>query len=218
MTRNFEIIEVDQGTDEWFAARAGLLTGSIASAVYAAPTTAARADAKLQMAVERITGAAQIDGFTNKHIERGHDMEPMCRIAVEAAHKVVLLETGFLRHKTLPIGCSLDGHVNDFQKLAELKCPKSTTHVKYLQGGKLPAEYRWQVIHNLYVTGAQSCIFASYDDRVPEGLELFSIEVFAKDLPMEEYERDMKAFLAEVDALQAQLLEMQKQRREACLA
>lgn len=210
MSARFEVIEVAQGTPEWFAMRAGLVTGSNASAVMAGDTTAARADYRLRLAVERLTGTPQTDDFTNKHMQHGQEMEPMARLAVEMRHRIVVRQTGFLRSLVQPIGVSLDGDWQDFRYILELKCPKPTTHIGYMQAGKVPAVYRWQFTHGLYVTGAEGGIFASYDERLPEGLELFSLEVRAQDMPLEEYEKGLQRFLAEVDAEHEKLINLRK--------
>jgi len=109
------------------------------------------------------------------------------------------------------IGTSLDGDVDDFAAIVEIKCPKSTTHVGYLDAGKLPAAYQPQIMHSLFVTGAKDAIFCSFDNRLPTGLELFVVDVKASDLPLEEYETALHKFLKEVADLEFKLLEMQHQ-------
>jgi putative phage-type endonuclease len=218
MTRPFDIIVCEQGSPEWLQARAGLVTGSCADLVMSKDLpsggeTAGKKDYRLQLAIERMTGQPELDDFKNKHTIRGHYMEPLARMAVEQKHDYLFLETGFLRHKTLMAGVSLDGHTPDFNVMLELKCPKSTTHMGYLQAGKLPAGYRWQVIHGMYVSGAKLCIFGSYDNRMPEGLDLFTVEVKAQDLPLEEYGKALDTFLASVSAMEQKLKSLQEKYR-----
>lgn len=210
-----KIIDAPQGSQEWLIARAGRVTGSKADAVMAGATTAKRADYRLQLAVERITGTPEIETFTNAYMQHGTETEPRARLALEAHLGVMVRETGFIEHASLPIGCSLDGDVDDFAAIVELKAPKSTTHVGYLEGGKLPTAYQWQVTHNLLVTGADRCIFASYDYRLPPGLQLFVVEVNASDMPLEEYSAALTKFLGEVDAVEAKLRAMQRTYKEA---
>jgi putative phage-type endonuclease len=210
VTRLFEVVNVEQGSEEWFQVRAGRVTGGEAAAVMAGKDTATRKDYRLKLAVERMTGKPEIDDYSNRYMRHGQETEPMARLAVEMRMKVLVRETGFLRHTSLLIGASLDGDIDDFAKTIEIKCPKPTTHVDYLQAGRLPAVYRWQVVHGLLVSGAQSCIFASYCPGLPDGLQLFCIEVHAKDLPLEEYETALKAFLKEVDDTHEQLLRLRK--------
>ena len=57
--RNFTIVEAEQRTPAWFAARAGRLTASRAKDMLAAIKTgeaAARRDLRIQLVVERLTG------------------------------------------------------------------------------------------------------------------------------------------------------------------
>lgn len=208
--RDFEVIDVPQGSAEWLQARAGLVTGSNAAAILMGKTTAGRRDYLLQLAVERIKGEPEADEFTNRYIEHGKETEPMARIAVEERLGAVVQETGFLRHKKLMIGASLDGHIGNYETTVEIKCPKSTTHVGYLTDGKIPPKHLAQVMHGIYVTGATSAVFASYDDRMPEGLELLTVYVQAKDLPIENYEKELLLFLKEVEDKQHELLELRE--------
>lgn len=219
-SRAFEVVQCEQNTPEWEQARCGRVTGSCASIIMmkdlpSGGEPAGKADYRLQLAVERLTGVPQLDDFQNRHTRRGHEEEPMARIAVEQRHSIMFHESGFLRHTGKMIGVSLDGHTKNFSAMLELKCPKSTTHMGYLQAGKLPAAYRWQVVHGLYVSGAERCLFASYDARMPEGLELFTTWVYAKDLPLEEYDRALDGFLLSVSAMEDRLRAMQQKAKAA---
>ena len=206
----FIVINAQQGTPEWLQARAGKVTGSRAAAVLMGKTTAGRRDYLQQLATERITGKPEENGFINEAMIRGSEMEPLARIAVEQKHGIVIRETGFCQSLSLPIGTSLDGDIDDFECIFETKSPKSTTHTGYLLAGVLPKQYEAQVMHSLLVTGAKRYLFASYDDRMPEGLHLFTVEGKAEDLPMDEYRKALHQFLTELNDLEAQLLEIQK--------
>lgn len=208
----FHIIDEPQRSPAWFAARAGRLTGSRAADMLSKiqrGEAAARRDYRLQLAVERLTGAPQENGFCNADMQRGVDMEPVAFAAYEAATGEMVRRTGFICADEHMAGCSLDGDISDFAGIIELKVPKSTTHIGYFKSGALPSAYRPQVQHNLWVTGAEWCDFVSWDDRVPKGLQLFKVRVFAKDLDMAAYEDQALAFLAEVEAEVAQLTAMQ---------
>lgn len=199
----FHVVEHEQRSPEWFKARAGRLTGSRAADMLAKIKTgeaAARRDYRLQLAVERLTGAPQEAGFVNAEMQRGIDMEPAAFAAYEAATGEMVRRTGFICADDLMVGCSLDGDIENFAGIIELKVPKSTTHIGYLKSGIMPLAYLPQVQHNLWVTGAQWCDFASFDDRLPKGLQLFKVRVYAKALDMAGYEAEVLKFLAEVDA------------------
>jgi hypothetical protein len=96
-------------------------------------------------------------------------------------------------------GCSPDGHVREWEGLIELKCPESTTHLEYLQAGVVPEEYRGQIVHSLWVTGAQWCDFVSFDDRFPEHLQLFIVRVKRADVDIDGYALAASLFLSEVE-------------------
>jgi hypothetical protein len=193
-----------QRSPEWHLARAGRLTGSRAGDVLAKIKTgeaAARRDYRMQLVTERLTGLPQEDSFVNAAMQRGIDLEPVARAALEARQGYLIEESGFLSCTELQAGCSLDGHVEAFEGIIELKCPKSATHLRYLTERTLPKEHRPQVLHNLLVTGAKWLDFASYDDRFPERLRLWVIRVTADELMQElyDYEREAQTFLAEVE-------------------
>jgi hypothetical protein len=138
-------------------------------------------------------------------MQRGIDMEPIAFAAYEAHSANVVRRTGFLKHNALMVGCSLDGDVEDFTGIVELKCPKSATHLGYLKAGTVPSNHMPQILHNLWVSGAQWCDFVSYDDRFPEHMRLFVCRVPRNDLDILAYSKTAEKFLAEVDAEVAEL-------------
>lgn len=197
------VIDHPQRSPEWFAARAGRLTGSRAGDMLAkikAGEAAARRDYRLQLAVERLTGTPQEIGFVSADMQRGIDMEEAAFSAYEAHSGVMVRRTGFVCSEDYMVGCSLDGDAENFRGVIELKAPKSTTHVGYIKAGVLPATYLPQILHNLWCTSAQWADFASFDDRLPTALQLFVIRVHARDLDIEGYAKEAHKFLAEVDA------------------
>ena len=196
------VVNVEQRTQPWFDARLGRATGSRARDIVAAIKTgeaAARRDYRLQLVVERLTNKLEDDGFVSKEMQRGTDLEPEAFAAYEADTGNLARRTGFVQHDDLMAGCSLDGDVDDFTGIVEIKCPKSATHFGYLQSDKAPASHLAQITHNLWVSGAQWCDFVSYDDRFPEGLRLVVRRVWAKDLDIEGYAAKVVALLDEVD-------------------
>lgn len=202
----FTVVECEQRTPEWHAARAGRVTSSRANAVRAKPKSGSgeavtRADYKLQLVTERLTGRAQEDDFTTVHIQRGIDLEPAARGRYEAVTGDILQECGFLLLNGWEVGCSPDAYVGNFRGIVGFKCPKSTTHIDYLKRRRLPPEYVPQATHEMWVTDAEFYDFCSYDDRLPEGLQFFHVRVERSELKSEidAYEQEVKRFLAEVD-------------------
>lgn len=202
-TRNFTIITAPQRSEEWFEARLARVTGSMAKAVWDKTAKGARTakwqNYQDQLVAEAMTGISADDVYVTFEMQRGIDLEPVARHALAKHLGTKIRETGFVQHNTLRIGSSLDGDIDDFKTVIEMKCPKTTTHLGYIEAGKLPEEYEGQCLHNLYTTGAERLVFASFDDRLPPHLQLFVQVIEAKDLKLEEYESDLHEFLKQLD-------------------
>lgn len=159
---------------------------------------AARRDLRTRLALERITGRSLEDDYLNADMKRGIELEPVALAEYEAVSGNLVNTTGFLAHTELLIGCSLDAHVGDFDAIVECKCPRPATHWKYVKAGILPAEHRWQIIHNLLVTGAQRADFCSFAPDFPEPLRLFCVRVERNETDIAAYELQARQFLREV--------------------
>jgi predicted phage-related endonuclease len=201
---NFTVIDAPQRSEQWFKARAGRLTGSVAGKMLATLKGGAwaksRDDLKMRLALEQITGLPEEDDDLSDIpcVARGIEKEPDAFLALEALTGNVARKTGFLTHNLHMAGCSLDGHVGDFEGIVELKAPKSATHLRYLMDAVMPKDYVPQVLHNLWVSGARWCDFLSYDDRFPQEMKVFYVRVERDDAAILDYEKKALAFLGEV--------------------
>jgi len=201
--KDVDIVMAEQRSPEWFQARLGRLTGSRAADMLAtikSGEAAARRDLRTQLVCERLTQTLQEEAFVNGAMQRGIECEPLALQAYEALTGEVAHRTGFLAHRTLAVGCSLDGHIGDFAGILELKCPKSATHLAYLRSGQVPAIYVPQITHNLWVSGAAWCDFLSFDDRFPPGLQTCLIRVERNEQQIASYALAASLFLSEVEA------------------
>ena len=117
--------------------------------------------------------------------------------------------SGFLSSPDHMIGCSLDGYVGESAEnadlIVEVKCPKSTTHLKWLKSGRVPPEHLAQLRHNLLCSNADEAWFVSYDDRLPSNLALFAAQLTKTNAELHQYEDQAMAFLASVDDLMSEL-------------
>lgn len=198
---SFTVLDFEQRSPEWFTARAGRLTGSCAAAMMTeikSGEAAARRDLRVRLALERITGRPQENEFTTAALQHGIDTEPAALGIYEAITGQILERTGFLSLDGVMAGCSLDAFVSGRKGIVEAKCPKSATHYEYLKTKQIPKPYRWQCLHNLWVSDAEWCDFISYDDRFPEHLQYLCMRVERNEVEIKSYATAAVRFLAEV--------------------
>jgi hypothetical protein len=202
---NATVLEMEQRTPEWWAARLGRATGSGAGKVTAKankdgsePYT--RRDYRIQLALERLTSRVAEDGFQSAEMRRGIELEPAAMAAYEAHTGAIAMPVGFYQCADIMAGCSPDGLLENGRGLLSLKAPKSSTHLTYLRSGVMPSDYVPQMLHELLVTGAEFYDFASFDDRMPEDLQLFIVRTKRDDDAVKLYEVALRRFLDDVDA------------------
>lgn len=168
-----QILNLEQNTEEWFQARRGIPTASSFSKI----VTPAKGERSLssktymyELIAEKL--GATNDSFSNSWTERGHELEDMARSTFEFLHDLEVKQVGMIKTDDGLIGCSPDGLIGEDGGL-EIKCPKSSTHVKYMLEGVLPREYKTQVQGSLMVSERKYWYFMSYH---PE-LDPFIIKV-----------------------------------------
>lgn len=199
---------MEQGTPEWFAARVGKVTASRVADVVARGKSgylASRANYCAQLVVEVLTQEVA-ESFTNGAMQWGIDTEPAARNAYSARTGELVDKTGFFVHPRIAqSGASADGLVGD-EGLVEVKCPNTATHIETLLG-KAPAnKYLLQMQWQMACTNRAWCDFVSFDPRMPERLRLFVLRVPRDEKLIAEVEREVRAFLAEVNAKVEQLM------------
>lgn len=190
-----------QRSPEWFALRAGKLTGSCAKDMLAkvkSGEAAARRDLKFKLLAERLSGTSQEDAYVNDAMRWGMDHEVEAISVYQAATGVLVDPVGFCEHDTLRVGTSPDGLVGD-DGIVSIKCPKTATHISYLRGKVEPPEHWAQNTHELWLTGRKWLDFVSYDPRLEDGLQLFIVRVTRTEPDLFAYERDVLGFLAELE-------------------
>lgn len=205
----FLISEHEQGTEGWRLDRAGRVTASKADCLTAKSRDGksegvARRDYRVQLAIERLTGLPAEDAFVSKEMQWGIEQEPYARMAYEAATGEDVRQVGFLYLPDIPAGGSPDSLIGE-EGLLEIKCPKSATHIGYIQDNRLPPDYVAQLTHNLWITGYKFADFVSFDPRMPDYLQLFKIRVYREELDIAGHEASVLKFLGEVEALEKQL-------------
>ena len=196
-------LNCEQRSPEWFAARVGRLTGTAAADMMTTIKTgeaAARRNLRVRLALECITGVSQEGDFVSPAMQRGIDLEPVALAHYEAMAGDLVERVGFLACDEIAAGCSLDGFVSGRKGIVETKVPNSATHLEYLKTRKIPRDYYWQCLHNVWVSGAEWCDFVSFDDRFPEELQYLCVRLEPTPLELSAYDESARKFLAEVAA------------------
>ena len=201
---------MDQGTEEWFTIRIGKVTASRVADVIAKTKTgysASRDNYMAQLVCERLTGQKG-ESFTNAAMQHGTDTEPLARAAYEALKDVLVDEVGFVPHPSIIMaGASPDGLVGD-DGLLEIKCPNTATHIETLLSQSVPGKYNTQMQFQMACTGRQWCDFVSFDNRLPEELQLFVKRVPRDNEFIKQMEDEVVKFLNELEIKIAQLMEL----------
>ena len=156
------IMDVDQGSDEWLAARLGIPTASMFKNIITSqgkPSTRAN-DYMHKLCAELLLGKQE--DYKSEAMERGSELESEARTFYEFQSDLEVQQVGIVYlDEEKQVACSPDGFIGDDKGL-EIKCPKSHTHVKYLLAGKVPAEYVPQVQGSMWITERSSWDFLSY--------------------------------------------------------
>lgn len=194
---------MNQRTDEWYSARLGHLTASrIKDAIDTLKNggdSEKRKNYRLELVAERLTGRPT-EFFTNKFMQWGIDNESAARGAYEAHIGAFVDETGFVKHPSIEwAGASPDGLIND--GLIEIKCPATTTHIKWMIDGEVPGEHIPQMLWQMSCTGAEWCDFVSYDPRMPEDLQIFIKRFEPTQQQIEKINQQAICFLDSVNEL-----------------
>lgn len=192
----------DQRTAEWFARRCAKVTASRVADVLARTKTgysASRASYMADLVVEALTGKPK-EGFQSAAMQRGIDIEPLARerYSIKTGHLVEQID--FVDHPTIAnAGASPDGLIGN-DMIVEFKAPETHTHFEYIETKIIPTRYYAQIQFQLACTGRQKADFVSFDDRVPENLQLLIIPVNRDTNYIAAMETEVVKFLEERDA------------------
>ena len=178
----FKFYDIAQNTDDWFQMRAGKLTSSKLGTIMANYGKAFGEPAKkyaVNIAIEQITGNAISSGYSNEHMERGHEQEPVARMLYEEETFCDVSNGGFFGSEF--IGCSPDGLVDD-NGVIEIKSVIASVHYNNVKRQSVDPAYKWQCIGNLMFTGREWIDFISYCEEFPEDKQLYTYRLKREDL------------------------------------
>lgn len=164
--------DVPQNTDAWQELRLGKATASNFGCFMANEGKAFGDPAKryaLQIALERLTGKKAEFSFSNEHMERGHEQEPIARMLYEEDMFCSVTNGGFF--DCGDHGDSPDGLVGS-AGVVEIKSVIAPTHYATMQRGSFDPSYRWQLVGHLDCTDRSWVDFVSYCSDFPADQQL----------------------------------------------
>lgn len=163
-----QIHDVEQGSTEWFAVRAGIPTASEFSTVMAKGKDGGRSITRdkymRQLAGEILTGEPAPEGYSNAFMERGKALEDEARDLFAFIRDEEPQRVGFIRNGNK--GASPDSLIGSASGL-EIKVAIPAVQIERLQRGTLPAEHVPQVQGNLWVSERETWHFMSYCPKLP---------------------------------------------------
>ena len=203
-----KIIDCEQGTPEWHAARCGKATASRISDIVRKTKTGVSASRNTylgELVAERLSGF-QAEGFTSAAMQWGKEQEAAAREMYAFATGATLRTVGFIDHGSIEwAGFSPDALAND-DGLIEIKCPNSATHIASLLGAPIDPDYVKQMQWAMACTGFGWCDWISFDPRMPPEMQLHVRRVKRDPVLIAELESETRQFLIEVERTCADLV------------
>lgn len=192
-----EILTCEQGSAEWFKARAGMPTASEFSTVMASGRgggdSKTRRTYMLKLAGEILTGEP-MESFSNVHMERGKVMEDEARDFYSFMTDAEPERVGFIING--PKGCSPDSLIGT-DGMLEIKTKLPHLLLDVLLKDEFPAEHKAQCQGALWVAEREWIDIAVYWPKLP---------LFVKRAHRDE--SYIKAMATAVDAFNAELQEI----------
>jgi hypothetical protein len=203
-----QIFNCEQGTPEWYAARAGIPTASEFDTVMAkgkgGGESKTRRTYMLKLVGERLT-KEPMWSYSNEHMERGKAMEDEARDLYQMIAEVECQQVGFLRRGDA--GCSPDSLVAA-DGMLEIKTKLPHLQLDCILYDELPAEHRAQCQGQLWIAQREWVDFVSYWP----GLPLFAKRVFRDETYIERLAEAVRVFNAEMEET---IAKVQQYRRAA---
>jgi putative phage-type endonuclease len=210
-------INVEQGSEEWLAARAGRVTASRLADVLATTKSgyaASRKNYAAQLFVERMTGEPAGNGFVSPEMRWGNDHEPEARALFEFRYGYTVRQLGLVLHPewdwaaASPDGLIVPERNNNIGIKAgvEFKCPNTATHLETIETHKIKSNYYAQMQWNMECTDSDTWFFVSYDPRVKvERLQFLVMVVGRDEAFLKNARKELVKFNDEVDERVAKL-------------
>lgn len=196
-----EIIDCEQNSPEWYAARLGIPTASMFATVMASGKGGApsltRAKYMRELVGERITGEAN-EGYSNAHMERGKAMEAEARDLYAFVHDEPLQRVGFIRNGEK--GCSPDSLAGT-RGGVEIKTALPHILIEILQKDQVPTEHIPQVQGTLWVAEREWWDLVVFWPKMP----MFKKRIYRDEAYIASLKKGVSLFNEELAELEAKI-------------
>lgn len=210
---------IPQDDPRWVPARVGKLTasrmadaiamvkdgGKLKDGTQKYKPAASRQTLLFDLAAERVTMTAKTH-FVTDAMQHGIDHEPFAAERYEALSGNIVRLSGLYDHPTIEWFAASPDREVDHDGLVEIKCPTTTTFMRWTLAGVVPEEHVPQMLAQLACTRRKWCDFVAYDPRVPAERQLFVRRFEPAQEQIEEIEHKAREFLAELDDMVDQFL------------
>lgn len=180
-----KIYNFEQQTDEWFKIRQLKVTGSKATSIAAC---GAGLDTCVLELVADYFSSGEKERFSNKHTERGNELEPIARSTYELITGNDVEQIGFAEYNQY-VGCSPDGLVGD-KGMIEIKCYDDKGYFNLLMDEKISTGYIWQMQMNMLILERDWCDFIVFNPNYEKSI--YIKRIFADK---EKFEKLRKGFV-----------------------
>lgn len=165
-----KIIDCEQGSDAWVAARLGIPTASefhqIITAVKGDLSKAAKKYAAALVAETLLRRPLEKSAATTRAMERGKELEPFARQQYGFTNEVELRRVGLVTTDDGRIGCSPDALIIGQRGGVEFKCTLDDTHMLIFADGP-GDDYKQQVQGCLAVAELEWWDLYAYHPELP---------------------------------------------------
>lgn len=196
-----KVIDCEQGTAEWHAARCGRVTASriadIVRKTKSGPSKMRETYAG-ELVAERLSGF-QGEGFTSVSMQWGKDNEDAARETYAFMRDAKVTRVGLVVHPVIDMAAASPDSLVDDDGMLEIKCPNTATHIATLLGARIDPDYEKQMQWGLECAGREWCDFISFDPRLPVEMQFHVRRVQRDPVLIAEITHEVRKFLAEVD-------------------
>jgi len=166
------IHNVEQGSPEWFAVKAGKMSASHGQEI---GNSGKGLETYILELMSEFYSSGEKEQFTNKHTERGIELEPLASEIYELETGNKVEKVGFCEHDEFS-GCSPDRLVGEDGGV-EIKSIDDKGYFKLLLEGEkgIDTKYLWQIQMCLLITARKWWDFVAYNPNYPKTMFIFRI-------------------------------------------